>query len=112
VAGVAAGADDVIDGQRQRVVQGQERVAIAVDEFPHRLAGRLGGEHVLQRVIIGPGLEPDAFPAPATVAGQHVGLYQLKREPDVRARVDVRDRGGDIGLRRGHRSLLRGAPSA
>src|ERR1035441_1853791 len=32
--------------------------------------------------------------------------------PDVRARVDVGDRGGDVGVRRGHRSLLRGAPSA
>ena len=112
VAGVAAGADDVVDGQRQRVAEGQECIAVAVDELPHWLASRLRGEDVLERVVIGPCLEPDAFPAPATIAGQHVGLHQLEREPDVRARVDVRDRGGDIGMRRGHRSLLGRAPSA
>jgi hypothetical protein len=54
--------------------------------------GGLGGEHVLQRVVVGAGLEPDGVPAPAMVAGQHVGLHELERVPDVRARVHVGDR--------------------
>ena len=110
VPGVAAGADEVVDGQRQRAAERQERLGVAVDELPHPDPGGLGGEHVLQRVVVGPGLEPDRVPAAAVVAGQHVGLHELERVPDVRARVHVGKGGGDIGG--GHRSLLQGAPSA
>ena len=112
VPGVATGADNVVDAQRQRVAQRHERLGVAVDELPHLGPGRLRGQHVLQRVVVGSGLEPDGLPAAAAVTGQHVGLHELEREPDVRARVHVRNRGGDIGMRRAHRSLLWGAPSA
>jgi len=106
VPGVAAGPDDVVDGQRQRVAQGQERVRVAVHELADWRARRLRGQHVLQRVVVGAGLEPDSVAAGTAETGQHVGLHQLKREPDMRARVHVGDRRGDIGVRRGHRSLL------
>ena len=36
-----------------------ERVGGAVDELPHPDPGGLGGEHVLQRIVVGAGLEPD-----------------------------------------------------
>jgi hypothetical protein len=107
VPGVAARPDDVVDGQRQRVAKRQERLRVLVDELPDRDTGRLRGEHVLQRVVVGAGLEPDGVAALAAETGQHVGLHKLKREPDVRARVHVRDGRGDVGARRDHRSLLR-----
>ena len=64
VPGVPAGADEVVDGQRQGVAERQERLGVAVDEFPHADPGGLGGEHVLERVVVGPGLEPDGVPRP------------------------------------------------
>jgi hypothetical protein len=107
VAGVAAGPDDVVDGQRQRRAQREKGLGVAVDELPYALARRLGREHVLQRVVVGAGLEPDPVPALAPEAGQHVGLHDFEREADVRAGGHVRDGGGDVGVRRGgHRSLL------
>jgi len=110
VPGVAAGADEVVHAQRQRTAERTERLGVAVDELPHPQSGGASREHVLQRVVVGPRLEPDRVAAPAVVAGQHVGLDELERVPDVRARVHVGDGRGDVGC--GHRSLLAGAPSA
>jgi hypothetical protein len=49
-----------------------------------------------ERVVVGPGLEPDLLADVPVVAGKYVGLHELQREAQVRARVDVRDRGGDM----------------
>jgi hypothetical protein len=57
---VAAGPDDVVDGERERRAQREERLGVAVDELLDARACRLRGEHVLERVVIGARLEPDA----------------------------------------------------
>ena len=86
---IAAGADEVVHAQRQGAAERTERPGVAVDELPHPEPGGVGREHVLQRVVVGARLEPDRVAAPAVVAGQHVGLDELERVPDVRARVHV-----------------------
>ena len=97
VPGVAAGPDQVIDAEAERPGQPGERGGARVDELLHAYPRGLGGEHVLQRVVVGPGLQPDPLAGDPVIAGEHVGLDELKREPQVRARVDVRDRRGDVG---------------
>ena len=108
---VAAGADDVVDRQAQRPGQAGERGGVRVDELLDANPGGKRGEHVLERVVIGTGLEPDPLATAPAVAGEHVGLHELKRVAQVRARVDVRDRGGDIAAC--HRNLQgeAGAPT-
>jgi Domain of unknown function (DUF929) len=80
-----------------------QRRSNVVDEFLHAGPGGLCGEHVLERVVVGPGLEPDLVPGAPAVAGEHVGLHEFQREAQVRAGIDVRDRGGDVNP--GHRNL-------
>jgi len=103
VSWIAAGADEIVDRQVQRFRQACERGGVGVDELLHINPGGLRGEHVLERVVVGPGLEPDLLAGAPVVAGEHVGLHELQREAQVWARVDVRDRGGDVGT--GHRNL-------
>ena len=57
--------------------------------------------------------KPHLVAAEPAVPGEHVGLHQLEREAQVRARVDVRDRGGEVHRCCGHRNLLEngGAPT-
>jgi len=55
-----------------------------------------GGGDVLQRMIVGAGEEAHRLAAQPPVPGQHVGLHQFQRVPEVRFRVDVRDRGHDV----------------
>jgi hypothetical protein len=102
---VPTGPDDVVDGERQGGAQREERLRVAVDELPYALARRLCREHVLQRVVVGAGLEPDVVPVLAPEAGQHIGLHDLERETDMRAGVHVRDGGGDVSMRRSHGNL-------
>jgi len=88
-------------------VQRAERGGVAVDELADGRARGLGGEDVLERVVVGPRLQPDGRAAPPVVAGEHVGLHELEQEADVRPGVDVGDGRGDQ-----HRNLLCAAPVA
>ena len=56
--------------QAQRLGQAGERGGVGVDELLHADPGGLRGEHVLQRVVVGPGLEPDPLAAAPAVAGR------------------------------------------
>jgi hypothetical protein len=77
---VAARADQVIDRQAQRLRQARERGSTRVDELLHANPGGFRGEHVLERVLVGPGLEPDLLAGAPAVTGEHVGLHELQRE--------------------------------
>ncbi len=57
--GISTGADEVVERDPERVAEGGELVSVSIDERPGGLAGRLGGEHVLERVLVGPAKEPD-----------------------------------------------------
>jgi len=110
---IAAGADEIIERQRQRLAQRGERGRVAVDQGSRANAFRLGGQHVLERVVVGAGLEAHLVAGQAMVPGQHVGLDELERVPEVGPAVDVRDRGAEVDVLRVHRNLLekRGAPT-
>ena len=108
VPGIGAGRDEVVERQRQRPAQPAEPGRIVADELTHPHPGRTGGGDVLQRVIVGAGEEPHRLAAQPPVPGQHVGLHQFQRMPEVRLRVDVRDRGRDVEVAVG----LHGLPSA
>ena len=107
VARVAAGVQHVVEVEVVGLVQRGEGSGVAVDELGCRGACRLGGDDVLERVVVGAGLEPDGRAAPPVVAGEHVGLHELEQEADVRPGVDVGDGRGDQ-----HRNLHSGAPVA
>jgi len=100
---VAAGADEVVDAEAERLGQAEEGGGVGVDELLHSDSRRLRGKHVLERVVVGPRLEPDLLVEVPAVPGEHVGLHELEREAQVRARVDVRDRRGDVAAC--HRNL-------
>ncbi len=106
---VAAGADEVVERQGKRLAQRGERGGVAVDQRRGRDPFRRGGQHVLERVVVGAGLQPDLVAGPAVVPGQHVALDQFQREAEVGGRVDVGDRGGKENALRVHRNLPRWA---
>jgi hypothetical protein len=102
---VAAGADDIVDRQRQRPGERDELSGVAVHELLDAHACRLGGQHVLQRIVVRAGLEPDLVALPAAMAGEDVGLHEFQREAQMGPGVDIGNRRGDVGMRCGHRNL-------
>lgn len=68
---------------------------MGVDELADWLAGGTRGGHVLERVVVCAGLEPDLLPTQPSMPGQHVGLDQLERMSQVRRTVDVGDGRGE-----------------
>ena len=80
--------------------------AVAVHERTRRHALRGCGQHVLQRVVVRAGLQPDLVALLPVIPGQHVGLDELQREPQVRAGVDVGNGGADVNALGTHGSLL------
>jgi len=99
---VAAGPDEVVEGQPERLAQCREGGGVAVDKILRGYAFRLRGQHVLQRVVVGTGEEAHRFAALATMSGQYVGLDQLQHEPEMGPGIDVRDGGGHVER---HRNL-------
>jgi hypothetical protein len=108
---VAAGADEVVERQRQGLAQPGERGRVAADERGRADALGLGGQHVLERVVVGTGLVPHLVAGLAPVPGQHVALDQFQGEAQVRPGVDVRDRGAEKGGHRNLRGKDGGAPT-
>jgi hypothetical protein len=104
MARIAARADEVVEGDVERSAQRFERPRVAVDEFLRRDTGGLRAEHVLQRVVVGPAEESDLVTVRAEVTREDVGLHEFERVPDVRARVHVGNRDGDV--RAAHGGLL------
>jgi hypothetical protein len=93
-----------------------ELAGVAIHQLPSGDAFGLGGEHVLERVVVGAALEPDLVANAAMMPREHVGLDELESVPDVGARVHVRNRGAEIDALGGHRNLLglrpQGRPTA
>ncbi len=94
---------EVIDGNVERLGQPQKAGRVLVDELLHGDPACVRREDVLERVLVGAGLEPNVAPDEPIVSGDDVSLDQLEREADVRRRVDVRNRGRHEELR-GHGS--------
>src|SRR5258708_24296493 len=103
---VAAGANEVVEAERQVLAQPGESAGVAVDQLPGADSFGVAGEDVLQRVVVGAALQPDLVADTAMVPGEHVRLDELERVPDVGLGVDVRDRGAEIDALSGHRNLL------
>ena len=100
VARIAAGADHVVELDRQWAEQIDELVAVGAYEVGDRHAGRLGSSDVLQGIVVGAGEGADLVAASPPRARERVDLDQLERVSDVRRAVDVRDRGGEVDAAR------------
>jgi hypothetical protein len=100
---IAAGPDEVVERQLQRPSQVSERSRVAIDKVLYCDALGLGGEHVLQGVVVGACQQADVVTEVPAMSGQDVGLNQFEGESQVRACVDVRNGGGQEGTR--HRCL-------
>ncbi len=101
---VGAGPDHVVEAERQRPRERDEGVCVGVHELLDPEASLTGGEHVLQRVVIGAGLEPDRVAKAAVMPGQHVGLDVFERVTKVRPRIDIGNGGREIHSCRCHRN--------
>jgi len=101
---IETGADELVAARTEGGPQGAEAVGVAGDPGRGRQAGALGGEDVLQAVVVGAGDEADVAAAAAAVTGEGVGEHDLEGEAEVRTRVDERDGGGQEGRGHGHGS--------
>jgi hypothetical protein len=96
VTGIGTRADEVVKREIQRRAEVGETLRDPRHVLRDRDAFGLGAVHVLQRVVIGAGLEPDLVAALPAVPGQDVDLHQFQRVPHVGASIDVRDRRRDV----------------
>ena len=94
--GISTGADEVVERDPERVAEGGELVSVSIDERPGGLAGRLGGEHVLERVLVGPAKEPDRLAQGASRSGCQVCFDEFERVPEMWIAVHIRDGDGDV----------------
>ena len=100
VARVGRADEEVVGGLEPRQ-QRHEVLDVAVAELLRRDALSFGGERDRLAVLVGAGEEEDLLAALAHVAGQHVGGDRRVRVAEVRRRVHVVDRRGDV---EGHRA--------
>jgi hypothetical protein len=105
VPGITARVDHGVNRQPERPAQCHERRSVPVNEFLDGKARRLSGQHVLQRIVIGTGLEADLITTVTVIARQHVGLDQLQRMAQVRPGVDIGNGGGEVDTGTAHRNL-------
>jgi len=89
---VGARADEVVVRDPQCRLKLREAPGVPLDELGDAHACRLGGEHVLDRVLVRAGEEPDGVAPRAQAACDDVGLDELERVAEMRRPVDVRDR--------------------
>jgi hypothetical protein len=68
---VAAGTDDVVEGERQRLAQRGEGRGVAVDRFLYPDAFGLRGQDVLEGVVVGAGERADLLAELPRVAGEY-----------------------------------------
>ena len=96
------GADEEVVGDVDARHQRLEALGVAVGQLLRRDALALGRLRDRLAVLVGAGEEEDLLAALAHVAGEDVGADRRVRVPEVRRRVDVVDRRGDVeGHRRG-----------
>ena len=105
VAGIGAGAQEVVERHPERLGESGEACGVGVDVHVRREPGRLGGEDVLQGVVVGAAEQAHVVAGEAPRPGIDVGLDDLVGVSEVRLGIDVGNGDGDIG--RAHRSLLR-----
>jgi len=104
---IAAGADEVVEGQLQGVPQLGEAISVGPDERLHVDPSLMGGGDVLERVVVGTGQEADLLSSQTAVASKDVGLDKLERMPQVGCSVDVGDGCGDVEGTRAHGDRIR-----
>ena len=96
VARVRRGPDEVVVREAEYRRQLPEALGVPVDQVANRKVGPLRGQDVGEAVLVGAGQEAGVVPAQSMEPREDVGLDELQREPEMRLRVDVRDRGGDV----------------
>ena len=110
---VAAGADEVIEGQRERLAQRGERRGVAADQLAAGNPSASAASTFFSELSSVPVWKPDL------VADRAGGAGPARRPGPARARarggpgVDIRDRGAEVNACCGHRNLLGqgGAPT-
>src|SRR5882757_1777094 len=86
---IRTGADEIVEGQVQRLLQPGESGGHPVHIGRGRDSGLGRAAHVLQRVVIGTGLASDLVTALPAMSGQHVRLDEFERVADMRPTVDI-----------------------
>ncbi len=92
-------------GELERFAKRGKALCLRIHELPNRHARSGGRLDVLQRVVIGSAQEANLLAAQPPVARQHVCLYALEREPEMRVSVHIRDRVCDVGASFAHRCI-------
>ena len=90
------GPDEVVVGDPERVPLVPERLRVSVGEDLGRDARLLGGLGDLVAVLVRPGQEADVVAGEAAVARHRVGHDRRVRVAEVRRRIDVVDRRGEV----------------
>ena len=91
-----ARAKEVVRRDAQRGVQRLKRSGMFRNPPSGRDSGAFGREYVLKAVVVRPGDETDAPPTASAVSRKRIGDAQFQCEPEVRIRIHVRDRGGEV----------------
>ena len=89
-------ADEEVVGDVEQRHQRLEALRVAVGQLLRRDARALGGRADGLAVLVGAGEEEDVLAALALVAREHVGRDRRVRVAEMRRRVDVVDRRGDV----------------
>ena len=93
---LVSGADEEVVGRVQARGQRLEALGVAVGQLLRGDALSVGGVGHRLAVLVGAGEKEHVLATLAVVAGQHVGGDRRVRVTEVRLRVDVVDRGGDV----------------
>ena len=92
------GADEVVVGDLHAVPQTAELARDLVDKLLRRAAGGGGRALDLLPVLVGAGEEPGVHAHHALAPGDGIAHHGGVRVPDVRPRIDVINRSGDVEL--------------
>jgi hypothetical protein len=86
-----SGAHKRVDADVEEFTERLKTRRVLIDQLLDRNAASSRGGDVLERVLIGAGLEAYGSPAPALEARHDVRLYELECEADMRGGIDVGD---------------------
>ena len=94
----AGGADELVVGDAEAIPEGAEFAADFVGELLRRFAGGGGGALDLLAMLVGSGEEERVMSQHALAAGYGVTDNGCVGVADVRPRIDIVDRSGDVKL--------------
>ena len=96
---IGAGPNEVVAGKIETCLQCDELLSVLLHQLSDWNACRVSCLHILDTVLVGTCLKPDAISLLAIKAGERVCLHHLQRKTYVRCGVYVRDRRRDVTVR-------------